>query len=364
MGSNNDNDLVVTYRSGNSALSFVLCRLKFRDMVLKHLRNLKEESEKSKKLTGPKNNGTEVNLRSVPPDLLLNDMEIVVSKTIKNVTIKHVYDQVWANETFYGSWLEQEECFDVAVEDWKFADPKDEFRNEWCKEKYSQKRLVTFKFNRTTHLYIGPPVAFVKQHQFCRVEGDDKCVLAILGEFEGIPYSDAFEVHLRWVASRMGENVKIQVGLFVLFKKNTMLKSQIKSGTIAETKNVHLRFFDAVKKACRNTGDLPSDKEDPNEEEEENIEESMESNQTDQSLFSMLPESIAKSVNIYTIGPLIGVASFLFLGRFFSVFGSPGQSDTQRLGTQIQELHEEVRALRISVDLVTALLKEMKSDHE
>ena len=107
MGSNNDNDLVISYRSENIIQSFVLCRLKFRDEVLKHLRNLKVGSERSEMSKVPKNNVTEAKLRSVPPDLLLNDMEIVVSKTIKNVTIKSVYDQVWGNESFYGSWLEE-----------------------------------------------------------------------------------------------------------------------------------------------------------------------------------------------------------------------------------------------------------------
>ena len=69
--------------------------------------------------------------------------------------------------------------------------------------------------------------------------------------FDGIPYADTFGVQVRWVATRKGEeDVSIQVGLFVDFKKATVLKSQIRNGCLSETKNVHNRLFEAVAVAC------------------------------------------------------------------------------------------------------------------
>lgn len=380
MGSNNENDLVITYRSKSTLVSFVICRLISRDKTLIHLRNLKAERDKSEVSKTQNNNDNnnnntvsntkEVQLPPVPPDLLLKNMEIVVSKTIKNVSITSIFENVWAdlsgNKSFYSSWLEEEECFDITTEDWKY---EGELRNEWCNEKYTQERLVTFKFNRTSHLYIGPPVAFVKQRHFCRVEGDDKCILAISAEFEGIPYADNFAVEMRWVATRKGtNNVHVQVGLFVVFKKNTMLKSQIKSGTIAETKNVHLRLFEAVKKACVDSEDVQLGNQDSKDEGEEDVDDDNDDNdeteitKTEENLLDKLQRNFAER----SIASSMGVVAFLFAGRllFRAIFGSGALSDTQRLENRIEDLQSEVRALHTSIDLITGLLKEMRDERE
>ena len=238
--------LVVTYLSseGNKA-AFILSRLEAIDSTFEHLRNLLEAAEVQMEAEEIIKNPEDMALPPpVPPDKILKKMEIVLSKTIKNISVERVYEQCWSegNGTsaprFYGPWLESEGCFDFLVKHWETAEPGSEgFINEWCKDTYSQRRLVTFKFKRTSHLYIGPPVAFVKQMHYCRVEGKDKCILHMSASFEGIPYSDAFVVEMRWVGSRVGLNdLKIEVGLFVVFKKPTILKNQIKAGTINETK--------------------------------------------------------------------------------------------------------------------------------
>jgi hypothetical protein len=360
MGSVNDTDLVVSYRSEDTVSSFLLCRLKERDNVVASLQKLKAEYEQSKvSQVSESNSATGVQLHAVPPDPLLKNMEIVVSKTIKNVSIETIFENVWADrtESCYGSWLKEEECFDVGTGEWEIAEPEDKFKNEWCNEKYDQQRLVTFKFNRTTHLYIGPPVAIVKQRHFIRVEENDKCVLAISAEFEGIPYADTFAVEMRWVATRTGTNdALVQVGLFVNFKKTTMLKSQIKSGTIAETKHVHLRLFDAVKRACTNSQDGESDNDNDKDEE---VEVEIESNEAEPNLFASVGHFVG-SLDVSTLVSLLGVVAFLSAGRYFSqaIFGNSGQSDMQRMENHIQELRHEVRALHRSLDLVTLLLKE------
>jgi hypothetical protein len=70
-------------------------------------------------------------------------------------------------------------------------------------------------------------------------------------EFEGIPYSDTFSVEVRWVARRVNDgNIKIDVGVYVDFKKSSFLQGKIRSGTIEETTVVHKNLLEAVQSAC------------------------------------------------------------------------------------------------------------------
>lgn len=373
-GAVNETDLVVSYRSGDDIASFLLCRVKNRDDVVAKLQALKaesEDSEASQAGEGGDNDGPQ--LPPVPPDNLLKNMEVVVSKTIKNTSIKSVFEKVWADrtegESFYKSWLEEEECFDIAMGDWEIAKDGKKYKNEWCNEEYDQTRHVDFKFNRTTHLYIGPPVAIVKQRHFLRVEDNDRCVLAISAEFEGIPYADTFAVEMRWIATRTGrKDVMVKLGLFVNFKKSTMMKSQIKSGTITETKSVQMRLFDAVKKACATPGGGEAE----NDTAEDEGEEENESNTTEQGLLSKLGQfseylDLGKLSGYFggpNVVPFVGAAALFFLGRYVTsaLFGSSSPSKIQRLEATILDLRSEVRALHDSIDSITLLLKEVQRD--
>jgi VAD1 Analog of StAR-related lipid transfer domain len=70
-------------------------------------------------------------------------------------------------------------------------------------------------------------------------------------EIDGIPYGDTFAVEIRWVATRDGENdMLVDVGVEVDFKKSTFLKSKIRAGTIEETTSVHKDLFTAIQSAC------------------------------------------------------------------------------------------------------------------
>ncbi|KAL3913942.1 MAG: hypothetical protein SGILL_006294 [Bacillariaceae sp.] len=353
MGSASDNSLAVTYSSEGSNSAFTFSRLDAGDQILRHLQSLLNGKKSKARSASETTSGSDG--PPVPPDALLKEMEIVVSKNIKGTNIKSVYEKAWADpsgqKSFYGAWLEDEECFDITVGDWEYAEKDTSFTNPWCGKKgetYTQKRLVTFKFKRTTHLYIGPPVAFVKQMHYVRVEGDDKIILAIEATFEGIPYSDTFGVEMRWVASRVGTNeVKVQVGLFVLFKKGTMLKSQIKAGTISETKNVHVRLFNAVKKACTVPGEASAEED---ADEEEDIEVTKEGKQ---GMLATLGEMIPSNAT-----SAIVVIAAILVGRYFmtSAFGTSGHTEIARLELQVGQLQEEVRSLRESVALLVDLL--------
>ena len=387
MGSNNATDLVISYQSGNSISSFLLCRVKDRDKVVANLQRVKAENEQSECLMNIESDSkNQSHLPQIPPDSLLQDMEIVVSRTIKNVSIESIFEKVWADraedESFYGSWLQNEECFDIVMGEWEVTKSCDGFRNEWCNEKYDQYRLVKFKFNRTTHLYIGPPVAIVKQRHFVRVEKNDKCVLAISAEFEGIPYADTFAVEMRWVATRVGSNDSlIQVGLFVNFKKNTMLKSQIKSGTITETKNVHLRLFNAVKKVCTNSQDIESEDDDKDGETQEEIANTKAEKDFFITLGSFFDSpnapritsflgsfnvhirtvaSFCGSLNANIILSLIGIVALLLTRRLFVPMVNSSHSDIQQLENQFVELRKEVRALHKSIHSIAIALRDIE----
>jgi hypothetical protein len=360
IGSTSGNSLAITYQSEGMESIFSLTRLESVSQIADHLQTLMKASKKDTIAEKSMIIDSGNSLPEVEPDKLLDETEIVVSKTIKNISIKKLFENVWADtspdkKTFYGSWLEDEECFDITVNDWEFAETGTFFTNAWCKqygEQYTQRRLVTFKFKRTSHLYIGPPIAVVKQLHNIRVEGNDKIVLAIEATFEGIPYSDTFGVEMRWVARRVGANdVQVDVGLFVLFKKSTMLKSQIKSGTISETKNVHLRLFNAVKKACAVQGEPQA------EDEEEEV--TLEVVKAEPGFFATIQEkfpSIGGSTAVYALG----LFATIFFGRYFlsAAFGSVGQNDIQRLESQISDLQEEVRAMQKSLDRIVDLLNE------
>jgi hypothetical protein len=55
------------------------------------------------------------------------------------------------------------------------------------------------------------------------VDGEDRCILAMTVEMDGIPFADCFNVEIRWVASRVKSNdLLIEVGLFVNFIKSTL----------------------------------------------------------------------------------------------------------------------------------------------
>ena len=107
MGSN-DNSLTLTYRGENGESAFLLGRLEARDTVLQHMRKLLDESKSSKETIKQVGDGDA--LPSVPLDPVLKEMEVVLSKTIKNVSIKKYYEKLWSEgngtdeEAFYGPW--------------------------------------------------------------------------------------------------------------------------------------------------------------------------------------------------------------------------------------------------------------------
>jgi hypothetical protein len=191
------------------------------------------------------------------------------------------------------------------------------------------------------------------QMQYCRVEGQDKCVMGMTVEMDGIPYADTFSVEVRWVARREGaKDIIVQVGVFVNFKKNTFLKSKIRAGTIEETTSVHESLFACAKKVCIAAGgeELPAAEEKQLQDREAPAEE----------------EKPASSfpLNKYMIAVVILSALYLFycLLRPSETVEPVMSPDIVYLGRRIDKLEADNLLLQQTLGEVLALLKEQRGN--
>jgi len=358
LGSNDKKSIVLYYKSeAGSEAAFVIGRLESRDATLEHFRELQNQNQNGDVQTEKAASGSDT---PVPPDKVIKKMQTVLSRTIKGTPITDVYEKIWSEgiktseKPFYGPWLKTEGCFETQLGDWEFASDDQGFLNPWDKERYTQKRLIKFKFKRTTHLYIGPPIANVIQQQYCRVEGNDKCVVTMCVTFDGIPYADSFAVEVRWIATRQGgKDVKVEVGLFVDFKRRTMLSGKIETGTISETKNVHNRLFEAVKNACTTSGSRVSDSDAEVEEADEKDTEVAAAPKT--SLFDL---PLLQKLAICVGGPVIVYAIFKF--AFGGRSSTLGGGDVRLLLAKINSLQKDIQTLQKTVDALTIMLKEKR----
>ena len=199
----------------------------------------------------------------IPTDSVIQKMDPIFSKTLTNVSIEEYYLSGWSEEDtpLYGRWLKRKGSFDISVGDWEHSGTEKGFENVWSGETFPLKRVrlsfllflwllmsiingrlltifslftpyqfflfahqvIRFKFKRTTHLYIGPPVASVTQTQYLMKDGNDRCIVMMTVEIDGVPYSDSFAVEVRWAARRLKEkNLAIDAGVFVRFIKTNM----------------------------------------------------------------------------------------------------------------------------------------------
>lgn len=225
-----DNSLRVVYSGDADECSYFFGSFAFRDNAFHLVQRLSAVARSLRELNGPPK-APNTTVADVPPDDVMKKMEFVLSKKIKNFSIQRFYELVWSEGEgdlgVYGPYLIDAGSHKVDKGKWEFAENEtDQFVNRWCGEKYNQRRVVSFEFTRTTHLYIGPPVTGVKQTHHCSVDGNDKRILAMTVEMDGIPYADCFAVEVRWVARRIGSRaIQVDVGVFVDFKKKTMFAS-------------------------------------------------------------------------------------------------------------------------------------------
>lgn len=204
---------------------------------------------------------------ALPDDKQLCNMETVFTKTLKNISVRDWYETCWSEGVntdkppFYGKWLkENPNNFDFDIPDWTCAPVV----NEYDQEEYDQKRCIAFKFERkNTPFMPGPAKTFNTHEQYCRLmpnekdsssEGDDqekcydRCVVANKITTKGVPFGDTFHVQIRWVATRLGKkDLRIQVGLFVVFEKSILMASKVRDIAGKLTTNSQLHFFKQMK---------------------------------------------------------------------------------------------------------------------
>jgi hypothetical protein len=99
----------------------------------------------------------DIETKAVLRDKVLERMDTVLSRHLNNISVQRFYEVVW-EKSLYETWL-KETCMDVEVGSW---DPQ-KCQNPSDKEQYDQKRSVQYRVKRKTHLYIGPPIAEVRQ---------------------------------------------------------------------------------------------------------------------------------------------------------------------------------------------------------
>ncbi|KAL7579838.1 hypothetical protein ACA910_004851 [Epithemia clementina (nom. ined.)] len=289
---------------------------------------------------------------SVPPDDTIQKMKVVVSKRLRKISIQRFYQIVWSEKEkpLYQPWLERE-AFDVKMGDWSPC----RSIGPWCKEIYTQERHIKFRIKRKTHLYIGPPIANVVQTHRCRIEGNDKCVVSMTIEFEGIPYSDSFAVEVRWVASREGEDdIKVECGLFVDFRKKTFLKSKIQSGTLEESTPVHKSFFETVQAACVASGGIEA---------AEEVEEQPEAEEPKKedlvALFASTSSSLSKVIednpNVIHIASIAVPLFIFFVWRLFFISHTASSPPLHLVETLI----EKIDALEAKIDALQSSMYEL-----
>ena len=174
-----------------------------------------------------------------------NGMKIIIDQELHGISLDDVckfwsVEQVLtSNETLllplhlpYPMWLKSTGKLNVVVSAWHPSNPS----------LLSLERKVSFSFVRTTHLFLGPPIASVEQRQCFHktigwntttTNGNDETVqkvvtLSIHIKTSGIPFADCFQVHIRWVVTQVPPRktgvfiLHIQVGLSVEFLKFTM----------------------------------------------------------------------------------------------------------------------------------------------
>lgn len=99
---------------------------------------------------------------------------------------------------------------------------------------------------------MGSSKANVKQTQYRRVEGNNKCVVHTTGEIVGgLPFSDCFTVEARWVVTRLARNeISLQVGIFVDFVKSTVMARKIRDSVIRKVTKAQLGLLEKAQQAC------------------------------------------------------------------------------------------------------------------
>jgi len=321
-------------------------------------REQEEREKKSEKLEGntveSEENIVESEENIVEPDAVLKKMKVIMSKSLKNVSMDTFYNVAWSEgqktsaKPLYKDWLTKAGSKEIQVGDWKYGEEV----NPWTKETFSEKRVIRFEFTRKTHLYIGPPVATIVQTQYCKHD-NNRCILQMTVEIEGMPMADAFAVEIRWVTTRVNSNdLKVEVGLFVIMKKTTMFAKQIRSGALVDSKPVHVGLFEKIKATIKEESNTNNDDEE-DDDDVDTINESETEEETTQTLLSS-PLTAAKhcvlsAINVFWKQPSSTQVTWI-VGFGILTLQISNWMRMNNIHKDIKSLHSELHMIRALMD--------------
>lgn len=257
--------------------------------------------EEEKKFDGSRVKTKEMEQEQSPfvmeADPRLQQMQIIATKKIRGVSLQDYYEVAWSEgvdcdkSPMYQPFLESMDKNNVVVSPWETAGG---YKGEWCGGTYASQRTVTFQFMKQT---IGMTLVNVKHTQRCQRVNDDRCIVQMTLEMKGFPYADCFVVHVRHVATRVGEcDLKIEIGMHVQFLKSCLFEKKIRTNTGAETAKAQQTLLNRTVEGCKGYAKVSSTTADSLDDEDEDQVETKEmtesQNQASQKGSLKLPEVI------------------------------------------------------------------------
>jgi hypothetical protein len=105
-------------------------------------------STTSRGISDDENQDSDGDLPAVPPDDTLKEMNIIINRRLKDISIPNYYAAAWSEDTtgneqepLYRSFLEESGKENIVVGEWEVAEAGNEFVGDWDGEKYTHKRV-------------------------------------------------------------------------------------------------------------------------------------------------------------------------------------------------------------------------------
>ena len=206
---------------------------------------------------------------ALPPDEQIMEMDILFTKMLANVSPGDLFNKFWGDTHAYESFFRASGKQDVTISTWEEGVA---LKNPYDEELYAQRRTVEYHFEKNI---LGRNVTpQVKTVEHARME-EDRCVITMSTDCDGVPFGDTFQVQLRWVGTRIYQNdLLLQLGLYVLFKKSVLVAGQIRSASRSESTEEQMKMFKAMKAACgaeESTAEMPVEENENVTEAEKNV---------------------------------------------------------------------------------------------
>lgn len=184
------------------------------------------------------------------PDNMMSGMNMILSKTIQGVSLEVVRHSFVVAEQKRKEWMEQAGFFEIESTSWKKA-KESPFIEPWSGEMFDYQRSFSFK-RKTSVLSLSSSLTSTVVHEktteFYRLESKgERLILAQRTKLEGVSFGKAYEVHIRYVFTRLEDHqLDIKVGLYVLFTESILLESQIRVSVTREFKKRTMAAFRRV----------------------------------------------------------------------------------------------------------------------